>query len=224
VKLLLTSAGIKNPSIHAALVDLLGKPISESNTLCIPTAGYGHPRVTPDRAWKFISGNEPLCPMTELGWRSIGVLELTALPSIPKKRWVPWVEQADVLLVNGGDALYLAHWMRESGLIELLPSLPNLVWAGLSGGSMAMTPRVGKDFVGWRPPTGTDVALGVVDFSIFPHLENPDLPDNTMATAERWASELSNPSYAIDDETAIQVVDGAIQVISEGLWRHFPGD
>jgi dipeptidase E len=152
------------------------------------------------------------------------VLELTALPSIPKKRWVPWVEQADVLLVNGGDALYLAHWMRESGLIELLPSLPNLVWAGLSGGSMAMTPRVGKDFVGWMPPTGTDVALGVVDFSIFPHLENPDLPDNTMATAERWASELSNPAYAIDDETAIQVVDGAVRVISEGLWRHFPGD
>jgi dipeptidase E len=224
VKLLLTSAGIKNPSIHAALVDLLGKPISESNALCIPTAGYGHPRVTPDRAWKFISGNEPLCPMTELGWQSIGVLELTALPSIPKERWVLWVEQADVLLVNGGDALYLAHWMSESGLFELLPSLPNLVWAGLSGGSMAMTPRVGKDFVGWMPPTGTDVALGVVDFSIFPHLENPDLPDNTMATAERWASELANPAYAIDDETAIQVVDGAVRVISEGLWRHFPGD
>jgi dipeptidase E len=221
MKLLLTSAGIKNESIRTALVDLLGKPIADCDALLIPTAGYGHPRVTPDRAWRFISGQEPLCPMSELGWKSLGVLELTALPSIDRERWVSWVRATDVFLVNGGDALYLCHWMRESGLADLLPSLGDKVWVGLSGGSMVMTPRIGEDFVGWKPPAGGDSALGLVDFSIFPHLDNVDLPDNTMATAEKWAAGLPNPAYAIDDETAIKVVDGNVEVVSEGHWKLF---
>jgi len=221
MKLLLTSAGIRNASIHDALVGLLGKPIAECAALCIPTAGYGHPMGSPGGAWRFIAGQEPRTPMCELGWKSLGVLELTALSSIGDERWAPWVKEADVLLVNGGDALYLCHWMRQSGLAELLPSLRGTVWVGLSGGSMVMTPRIGSDFVEWRPPTGGDSTLGVVDFSIFPHVDHPDLPENTMAAAERWAAEIQGPAYAIDDETAIRVVDGAADVVSEGHWRLF---
>src|SRR5579885_1287653 len=144
VKLLLTSAGVKNPSIEAALLGLLGKPIAECDALCVPTAGNGHPQDSPAAAWRFITGRATT-PMCELGWKSLGVLELTALPSIGADRWVPWVQAADVLLVNGGDALYLAHWMRQSGLADLLPSLPGKVWAGLSAGSMVMSPRIGRD-------------------------------------------------------------------------------
>ena len=222
MKLLLTSAGIKNASIYDALVDLLGKPISESSALCIPTAMYGHPWVGPgEKAWQFISGQEPRCPMCELGWKSLGVLELTALPSIDKERWVPLVRETDVLLVAGGDALYLSHWMRQSGVADLLPSLRETVWVGLSGGSMAMTPRIGERFVGWKPPGGGDSALGIVDFSIFPHVDHEYLPLNTLANAERWAAEIQGPAYAIDDETAIKVADGAVEVVSEGQWKRF---
>jgi dipeptidase E len=221
VKLLLTSAGVLNASIRAALVDLLGKPIAESAALCIPTAGYGHPEGSPEGAWRFISGQSRL-PMSGLGWKSVGVLELTALPSIGRDRWVPWVEAADVLLVTGGDAAYLAHWMRESGLADLLPSLRDTVWVGLSAGSMVLTPRVGPDFVEWPAPRGEDTTLGVVDFSIFPHLDGEGLTENTMAEAERWAAELAAPAYAIDDQTAIRVADRAVDVVSEGHWRRFP--
>lgn len=155
MKLLLTDSGIKNASIQDALVDLLGKPITESNALCIPTAGYGAPDADPDGPWRFISGRSP-SPMTELGWKSLGVLELTALPSIDTARWVSWVREADVLLVNGGDALYLCHWMRESGLAGLLPSLPDTVYVGLSAGSMVMTPASGRtSWAGSRPPEAT---------------------------------------------------------------------
>ena len=220
MKLLLTSAGIKNPSIHDALVDLLGKPIAESNALCIPTAGYGSSYSTPAGPWRFISGRSDQ-PMTELGWRSLGVLELTALPSVGSDRWVEWIRETDALLVNGGDALYLCHWMRESGLADLLPSLRDSVWVGFSAGSMVLTPRIGEDFVGWRSPSGSDETLGVVDFSIFPHLDHPALPENTMAEAERWASGLTNPAYAIDDDTAIKVVDDTVEVISQGHWKLF---
>jgi len=220
MRLLLTSAGIKNTSIHDALVDLLGKPIAESSALCIPTGSYAHPMAGPGRAWKFISGQEPRTPMCELGWKSLGVLELTALPSIDEALWVPMVRETDVLLVNGGDSLYLCHWMRQSGLADLLPSL-RAVYVGLSAGSMVMTPSIGKEFVGWTPPTGGDETLGLVGFSIFPHLDNEDLPDNSMAGAERWAAGMPVPAYAIDDQTAIKVVDGTVEVVSEGHWKLF---
>ncbi|HET9115417.1 MAG TPA: Type 1 glutamine amidotransferase-like domain-containing protein [Gaiellaceae bacterium] len=218
MKLLLTSAGVKNASIRAALVELLGKPVEESDALCIPTAQYAHPLVTPQMVWNSISGRSEHS-MTKLGWKSVGMLELTALPSLDEKRWVPWVLEADVLLVSGGDALYLSHWLRESGLVELFPSLDETVWVGLSAGSMVLTPRVGADFVQWRPPTGGDSTLGVVDFSIFPHLAPDGMPGNSMAEAESWAAEIGGPGYAIDDETAIKVVDGEVEVVSEGEWR-----
>jgi len=219
MKFLLTSAGIKNTSIHNALVDLLGKPIAEASALCIATASYALPN-GPVLAWRFISGQEPDCPMCELGWKSLGVLELTALPSIKKELWIPMVQETDVLLVNGGDPLYLCYWMRQSGLADLLPSL-RAVYVGLSAGSMVMAPNIGEDFVGWKPPSGGDKTLGMVGFAMFPHLDHEMLPENTMADAERWATGMSVPAYAIDDQTAIQVVDGAVEVVSEGHWKRF---
>ncbi|MBW8796459.1 MAG: Type 1 glutamine amidotransferase-like domain-containing protein [Streptomyces sp.] len=220
MKLLLTDSGVRNESIRAALVDLLGKPIAEADALCIPTAGYGGPYGDPGGPWSFISGRSP-SPMTGLGWRSVGVLELTALPGIDRECWVSWVRAADALLVNGGDALYLCHWMRESGLADLFPSLRDTVYVGLSAGSMALTPRVGKFFVGWEPPTGDDSALGVVDFSLFPHVGSPDCPQNTLAEAERWAAGMAGPAYAIDAQTAVKVTDDGVEVVSEGNWKRF---
>lgn len=219
MKFLLTSAGIKNPSIHNALLDMLGKPIAECSALCIPTASYAL-RGGAVLAWRFISGQEPDCPMCELGWKSLGVLELTALPSLNKERWVPIVQETDVLLVNGGDPLYLCYWMRQSGLADLLPSL-RAVYVGLSAGSMVMAPNIGESFVGWTPPTGGDKTLGLVDFAIFPHLDHEMLPDNTMAHAEKWAAGMQVPGYAIDDHTALKVIDGAVEVVSEGHWKRF---
>jgi dipeptidase E len=220
VKFLLCSSGISNPSIHAALVELVGKPIAEASALCIPTAGSGGPYGDPGGPWRFISGRSP-SPMTGLGWKSVGALELTALPSIDRERWVSWVREADALLVNGGDALYLCHWMRESGLAGLFPSLRDTVYVGLSAGSMVLTPRIGEDFAGWKPHDGDDSTLGVVVFSIFPHLDSPGCPDNTMAEAERWAAGIKGPAYAIDAQTAIKVTDGSAEVISEGHWKLF---
>jgi dipeptidase E len=220
VKLLLTSAGIKNQRIHDALLGLLGKPIAESSALCIPTASYALPGGA-GMAWNFISGQEPNTPMCELGWALLGVLELTALPSIGDENWIPMVQETDVLLVNGGDPLYLCHWMRRSGLADLMPSLSEAVYVGLSAGSMVMTPSIGEDFVGWTPPTGGDATLGFVDFSIFPHLDHEALPENTIADAERWAAGMTVPCYAIDDETAIRVIEGVVDVVSEGNWKLF---
>lgn len=242
MKLLLTSSGIRNRSIHNALVDLLGKPITESNALFIPTAIYPFPGGA-RMAWQAICGSAK-SPLSQLGWKSMGVLELTSLPSIDKKVWVPSIEEADALLVWGGDVLYLSYWMRESGLADLLPSLcRKLVYVGVSAGSMAVSSIFGEACT--NPPSGSHNALtsedmvfptprgeikrilmtgqgaGLVDFALIPHLDNENHPDASEANAEKWAAKIPAAVYAIDDQTAIKVVDNTVEVISEGHWKLF---
>lgn len=240
MKLLLTSSGISNASINDALVDLLGKPIAESNALFIPTAIYPFPGGA-GMAYQAISGKSQ-SPLCGLGWKSLGVLELTALPSIDRNAWLPSVEAADALLAWGGDPLFLAYWMRQSGLAEVLPAvLRKTVYVGVSAGSMATASTFAEAYS--HPPSGANSALkteeivlpqgdigrtfamahgaGLVDFALIPHLENKNHPDASLANAEKWAAKLPVPVYAIDDQTAIKVTDGNVEVISEGRWKLF---
>ena len=217
MKLLLTSGGVTTPSIRSALEQMLGKPVGDSRALIVPTAQWGHPMCGPTSVRNLIAAPDGTRQeSTGLGWGSLGVLELTALESIGADRWMPWVREADALFVDGGDATYLAHWLRASGLADVLPELEDTVWIGVSAGSMVLTPRIGDDFVEWAG-AADDRGLGLVDFSIFPHLDA--FPGNSVADAERWAAEIGVPAYAIDEQTAIQVVDGTVTVISEGQWH-----
>ena len=218
---LLTSGGVTNASIREALVELLRKPIADSDALFIPTAQWGQPACSPQSVWRSTAGGGD-DPGLVGGWRSVGVLELTALPSIPADRWMPWVRAADALLVDGGEARYLFTWLQRSGLAALLPELADTVWVGVSAGSMVMTPRVGREFLDWQPD-GPDETLGIVDFSLFPHLDYPGWPENALAAARRWAERIPGRSYAIDDQTAISVVGDHVEVISEGHWERFDG-
>lgn len=215
MKLLLTSGGVTNPTIRAALVDMLGKPVEESHALVVPTAQWGHPMCGPASVRDLVAGGSDSRYLAGLGWASVGVLELTALPTIGVERWGAWVREADVLLVDGGDATYLSHWMRASGLAAVLPELPDTVWVGVSAGSMVMTPRIGASFVEWHGAVD-DRTLGIVDFSVFPHLDA--FPENTLDHAERWAADIGGPAYAIDEQSAIAVDGGSVRVVSEGRW------
>ena len=199
MRLLLTSAGIRNPSIQDALVELLGKPIAESSALFVPTGIYPFSGGA-GMAWEAICGlaASPLCG---LGWGSLGVLELTALPSIKEDRWIPQVQQTDALLVWGGDVLYLCSWMRQSGLADLLPSLEQLVYVGVSAGSIVVTPyNCDADFDLGNVPAGNDRgreegdrALGLVDFTLVPHLDREGMPDASLANISTWAARGANP-------------------------------
>jgi dipeptidase E len=238
MRLLLTSSGISNPSIHDVLVDLLGKPVAESSALVVPTAIYPFSGGAVG-AFQAISGNAK-SPLVDLGWKSVGVLELTALPSIDREVWAATVQEADALLVWGGDPVYLSYWMKHSGLADLLPSLrPEMVYVGVSAGSIAMASVFGETYrdapncsgerlsseeIVFAGPEGETTmtlvmaeGVGLVDFAIIPHVEYDDHHD--VANAEKWAGRLPVPSYAIDDETAIKVIDGTVEVVSEGHWK-----
>jgi dipeptidase E len=227
MKLLLTSSGISNPSIEHALVGLLGKPIAESSALFVPTAIYPFPDGA-GMAWQAISGAAK-SPLSALGWKSLGVLELTALPSIGEETWVPAVRETDALLVWGGDVMYLTYWMRQSGLADLLPSLEETVYVGVSAGSIVVTPyNPDAEFNLQNVPAGSDRAregdraLGLVDFTLKPHLDREGFEDASAANIEKWAAGVPVPTYGIDDQTAIKVINGAVEVVSEGHWKLFP--
>lgn len=240
MKLLLTSNGISNKSIHDALTDLLGKPIEASNALFIPTAIYPHLHGG-RMALQAIRGNTK-SPFTGLDWKTLEVFELTALPSIKREIWLPSLEEADALLVWGGDVLYLAYWMQQSGVKDLLPRLlEKMVYVGVSAGSMVAGTIIGetyRDLPGgnnnalstedatFQTPEGEITrifikahGIGLIDFAIIPHYENPQFPDTAGANAGKWASMLPIPVYAIDDQTAIKVVDDTVTVVSEGRWK-----
>ncbi|WP_305784406.1 Type 1 glutamine amidotransferase-like domain-containing protein [Symbioplanes lichenis] len=237
MKLLLTSSGVTNDSIRAALVRLLGKPIAEASALFVPTGVYPFPGGA-GSAWQALAG-EQAGRLAGLGWRSLGVLELTALPHLGEAAWMPAVRAADALLVWGGDPLFLAGWMRRSGLAGLLPALrPEAVYVGVSAGAMAATGTfvetydevpAGSEGVRLEGDAGrflvTGRGVGLVDVAVIPHFGHPRHPDASPAGAERWAAHIPAPTYAIDNDTALTVVDGVVEVVSEGRWRLFtPAD
>lgn len=224
MRFLLTSSGISNSSIEAALVDLLGKPIADSSALIVPTAMYPFPEGA-GGAWRAISGQTE-SPFSGLGWKSLGVLELTALPSIKEESWVHKLRESDALLVWGGHVMYLCYWMRQSGLADLLPSLRKTVYVGVSAGSIVTTPHNPdvESNLQWIP-TGSDLAregdrgLGLVDFAVTVHVDREGF--NTSADVEKWASGTPVPTYALDDQSAVRVTDGHVEVVSEENWRLF---
>ena len=223
MKLLLTSGGVTNPSIH----DGARRDARQADRR-VRRALSSRPRSTGTRCAARTSAMALRPPSRRLrdlvrpGLESrVGVLELTALPSHRRRSaGSPWVRETDVLLVDGGDATYLCHWMRESGLADLLPSLPDTVWVGVSAGQHGDDPahrgglrRVAAVRAG-RPHPRRRRLLD---------LPAPGTPSRTTgsADAQRWAADIAGPAYAIDDQTAITVVDGTVEVISEGEWTAF---
>lgn len=230
MKLLLTSIGVTNESIRKALVNLLGKPVEECRATQISTALYASP-----------SGPEDACQMVkhygEMGWKELGTLELTALPTIEEEHWLPFVESSDAILVSGGNTGYLSYWFQQSGFAERLPGLlEERVYFGISAGSAMVTPGLNYDRDRFEKTgvyyddeyeeaaprnAGSAWAMGLVSFAFRPHLNADYFPTANMGMMERAAAKLDYPLYAIDDATAIKVVDGEVEVVSEGEWRLF---
>jgi dipeptidase E len=240
MKLLLTSSGITNESIRNALVELLGKPIAEANALFVPIGVY--PFLGGQYyAWNPIGG-DAAPRMCKLGWKSVGLLELSVLPSIDKEKWLPTLAEADALLVWGGDPLFISYWMQQSGLTDLLPSLlDKLVYVGVSAGSITVASLFAETYSAERACAGSPLTseeivfsmangevsatlvtahgMGLTEFAIIPHFENKNHFASLLANVEKWASKIPVPVYAIDEDTAIKVTDSDIEVISEGRWK-----
>jgi dipeptidase E len=236
VKLLLTSAGITNERIRKALVDLLGKPINQSIALFVPTAIRAYPNGS-YYAWKSVL-MDGIQSLGNLGWKEFGILELTALPSLNRDIWLSEVKKADAFIVGGGNGFYLSFWMQKSGFFEILPGIleNGKPYIGISAGSMILTDSLNFNLERFEKTgvyyddeydeeapinAGSDKTMQIVDFVIRPHLNSKILPKVTLENIEKWAAKSDVPLYAIDDQTALKVIDGKVEVLTEGKWKLF---
>lgn len=221
MRFLLTSSGVANGTIRRALDRLLPRPLDECSALVVPTAGHWFdPGIAADLVTGARGG-----PLANLGWASLGVLELTALPSIPAEAWLPRLRTTDVLLVGGGDPTYLAGWMRRSGFVDALAGLrDDVVYVGSSAGSQAVGASLGRSYNDRDlDPHGPEAPLGLVDLALYPHLDDPAMEDTRLDAIRDWARDVPCDAYAIDDASALVVVDGVVEVVSEGAWERIPG-
>ena len=213
MKLLLTSNGLSNQSIAKALFDLVGKPPAEVSIAFIPTAMNVS---TGDKDW-FVND---LYNINSQGLKNLDIVDISALP---KEIWLPRLEKADVLFFSGGNSFHLMRWINESGLAELLPELlKTRVWGGISAGSMVTNPTLAlsskdkKIYYEEKFGAVTEKALGFVDFYTRPHFNSPDFPQANKDYLEDMAKDFPDTIYALDDDSALKVVDGEVEIVTQG--------
>lgn len=228
MRLVLTSAGVTTPRIRSALERLLGKPTAQARAVVVPTAIYPTPG-------GLAFGWQTLAQQAELGWESLGLLELTALPSLPEDSWLPELREADAIIVGGGNGGYLSYWLHRSGLAAHLPELlQSLVYVGISAGSAMVTSglRVDPDRLATTGEYyddeydeaapmgfGDDRTVPLVDLVVRPHLHAPYFPAATMDLMRTAAARVDVPLYALDDSSAVVVENGTVDVVSDGEWH-----
>lgn len=213
MKLLLASGGITNKSITDALFDLVGKKPEDTSLVFIPTAANVE---MGDKGWLI----DDLANLKKQNFKSIDIADISA---VGEKVWRPKFEHADVLFFGGGDSYHLMEWMKKSGLAKMLPEfLKTKVYVGLSAGSVVTSPDLdiklsqviyGEDFEKESIP-----GLNLVDFYFLPHLNSPDFPACREENIREGAKELTRKIYALDDQSALKVIDGKVEVVSEGKW------
>jgi dipeptidase E len=217
MKLLLTSGGVKNKSIAQALAELVGKPVHEASIAFIPTAANVE-RGSKD--WLIAD----LHNLVQEGYKSMDIVDISALP---QEIWKPRLEAADVLFFGGGNSFHLMYWLNKSGLAKFLPKLlKTKVYAGISAGSMVTSKDLSLSqsqrlYYEDLEKTEDMAGLGFVDFYIRPHLNSPHFPKIKKEYLEELAKEIPDIIYALDDNSALKIVDGKEEVISEGEYLVF---
>ncbi len=214
MKLLLTSSGLTNNSIANALFSLTGKKPEETTVVFVPTASNVE---IGDKDWLI----NDLLNLKKQNFKSI---EITDISAVDEKIWKPSFERADVLFFEGGNTYHLMRWLNKTGLTKTLQELlKDKVYVGVSAGSSITNPDLSlklsqniyeEDMMETEEMKG----LGFVDFYFLPHLNSEWFKKTRKENIEKVAKEISRTIYALDDESALKIIDDKIEVVSEGDW------
>jgi dipeptidase E len=216
MKLLLTSGGITNKSIAKALFDLVGKKPEDTSLVFIPTASNVE---IGDKDW-FIND---LINIKKQNFKSIAITDISA---VAENIWRPQLEEADILFLEGGNTYHLMRWINKSGLVKILPELlKTKVYVGLSAGSMVVSPdlalRLSQIIYGDDMEEEPMNGLGYVNFYFIPHLNSPFFPVRTEEEIREVSRTLPKKIYALDDQSALKIVDGKVEIVTEGHYLEF---
>ena len=215
MKLLLTSAGFANPTIIQALKSLVNRPFEKFSLAYVPTAANVEEG---DKSWLI----DDLTCIKSLSFASVDIVDISA---VSKDIWEPRLNKADILMVGGGNTFHLMYWIDRSGLKDLLPDfLESKIYVGVSAGSCVMGPTIYnsvQNLFDEKNVYDQKKGLGIVSFQFIPHLNSPFFPKINKASLQKAAPNITEPIYALDDQSAIKVVDGKIEVVSEGKYLLF---
>ena len=206
MKLLLTSSGLSKRDIGRALYDMVGKPASDCRVGFIPTAANVEPHI---KGWLIGQMNQ----LQRYGFYQIDIVDISA----DGVDWRARLDDCDVLWLSGGNTFHLLDQVRKTGFDQWLKdNIESKVYVGGSASSILMTPSIeiaspiDENIVSLNDLTG----LGYVDFEINVHCNAEAIEE----TAE-YAKTRPNDVYALDDLSAIKVVDETVEVISGGTWK-----
>ena len=214
MKLLLTSGGITNTSIANALFNLVGKKPENTKVVFIPTASNIE---VGDKNW-FIND---LVNLQKLNFEEIDIADISA---VKEKMWRPKFEKADILFFEGGNTYHLMEWINKSGLINILPELlKTKVYVGVSAGSIVTNKDLALKisqivYEEDLDKTKNMPALNFVNFYFLPHLNSPDFKKLRKDFIKDTVQGITEKIYVLDDNSALKVVDGEVEVVSEGQW------
>jgi len=217
MKLLLTSSGLTNPSIVNTLIDLVGKKAGDTSVAFIPTASNVE---MGDKGWLI----DDLVNLRKQNFKSIDIVDISA---INESLWKPRLESVDVLLFGGGNERNLMEWINKSGLISILPELlKTRVYVGVSAGSsvtskdlsLEISQTIYEEDLG---KTEEMEGLSLIDFYFLPHLNSPWFKKARKENIEKVAKGMTERIYALDDQSALKITDGNIEIISEGEYLIF---
>lgn len=189
---------------------MIGKDLTDVKLAFIPTAANAE---AGNKDW-FIA---QLTNLQAHGYNWIDIVD----PSAPELDWKARLAGVDVIFVSGGNTFYLLDQWRKTGFGNwLAKNLDNKVYVGVSAGTIIATPNItvstiepaDKNISQLKDLTG----MGWVDFEIEPHCEA-----ERFAVIKNYAKNSAYTVYAIDDETAIQVIDREVIVVSEGHWERY---
>lgn len=215
MKLFLTSAGISNKTITEAFIDLTGLKKDQIKIAFIPTASNVEEG---DKGWL-------IDDYSNLKKLSLGSVDIVDISAVPEKIWKPRLQEANVLFFGGGNTFHLMHWVKKSGLEKLLPKLlKTRVYAGISAGSCIAGHTIYnsvQNLFGEKYNLKIEKGLGLVDFQFIPHLNSPYFTKIKEKNLEIASKDLSEPVYALDDNSALLVDGKRLKVVSEGKWRKF---
>ena len=214
MKLLLTSAGLSNPSIVKAMEDLLGNSAKGVNLAFIPTAANVE---SGDKSWMI----DDLNNFRKSGFQ----VDIVDISAVPKDVWLPRLQEAKVLFLGGGNTFHLMHCVKQSDLQNELPELlKSRIYAGISAGSCIAGPTIYnsvQNLFGEKYELEIKEGLGLVSFQFIPHLNSPYFDKIREENLQVASKDLKEPVYALDDNSALKIVDNKVEVVSEGKYLTF---
>jgi len=209
MRLLLTSAGIKDRFKNDFLSLLPNKPLNEISVSYVITAAFGEQG---KKLWIDI-------PKRDLQKLGISKIEDLDIRGKTENELYSILSKKDIILVNGGNTFYLLKYAKESGFDKVIKQLisKGKLYIGVSAGSYIACPTIEQAH--WKDTDGSCKDFNVTNLTglnLVPFLITAHFDDSYKEAVEKGAISAHYPVVCLSDTQAILVNDSSIKIVGVG--------